>query len=79
LLILVGVFVNSLFGLDLTTGFTSAISCVSNVGPAFGEVGSILNYSTLPTTVKFVDTLLMLFGRLEIFGLIQLFLIKWWV
>jgi trk system potassium uptake protein TrkH len=79
LLILVGVFVNSLFGVDLTTGFTSAISCVSNVGPAFGEVGSILNYSTLPTTVKFVDTLLMLFGRLEIFGLIQLFLIKWWV
>jgi trk system potassium uptake protein TrkH len=79
LLILLGVFVNSLFGLDLTTGFTSAVACVSNVGPAFGEVGSVLNYSTLPTTVKFTDTLLMLFGRLEIFGLIQIFLIKWWV
>ena len=79
LLILLGVFVNSLFGLDLTTGFTSAVACVSNVGPAFGEVGSVLNYSTLPTMVKFTDTLLMLFGRLEIFGLIQIFLIKWWV
>jgi trk system potassium uptake protein TrkH len=79
LLILIGVFVNSLYGLDLMTGFTSAVSCVSNVGPAFGEVGSVLNYSSMPVMVKFTDTLLMLFGRLEIFGLIQIFLIKWWV
>ena len=78
-LILLGVFVNSLYGIDLTTGFTSALSCVSNVGPAFGEVGSVLNYSSLPTMVKLTDTFLMLFGRLEIFGLIQIFLIKWWV
>ena len=29
--------------------------------------------------MKFSSTALMLFGRLEIFGLIQLFMIKWWV
>ena len=79
LLILIGVFVNSLYGIDLTTGFSSAVACVSNVGPGFGEVGSVLNYSSLPSMVKFTDTLLMLFGRLEIFGLIQIFLIKWWI
>ena len=26
----------------------------------------------------FKDSLLMLFGRLEIFGLLQLFMMKWW-
>ena len=79
LLILIGVFVNSLYGIDLTTGFSSAVACVSNVGPGFGEVGSVCNFSSLPSMVKFTDTLLMLFGRLEIFGLIQIFLIKWWI
>ncbi len=79
LLLLLGTFVNSLYGLDLTTSFTSAVACLSNVGPGFGDVGSICNYSAMPTMVKLFDTLLMLFGRLEIFGLIQIFLIKWWV
>lgn len=79
LLLLFGTFVNSLYGLDLMTSFSSAVACLSNVGPGFGEVGSVMNYSSLPTMVKFTDTLLMLFGRLEVFGLIQIFLIKWWV
>lgn len=79
LLILLGTFVNSLYGLDLVTSFTSAVACLSNVGPGLGDVGSVCNYSAMPTMVKLTDTLLMLFGRLEIFGLIQIFLIKWWV
>lgn len=79
LLLLFGTFVSSLYGLDLMTSFSSAVACLANVGPGFGEVGSVMNYSSLPTMVKFTDTLLMLFGRLEVFGLIQIFLIKWWV
>ena len=78
MLILIGVFVNTLFGADMMTGFSSSVACVSNVGPGFGEVGTMDNYSQMPTVIKANLTMLMLFGRLEIFGLIQLFFIRWW-
>ena len=70
--------VNALFGLDMMTAVSSAISCLGNVGPAFGEVGSMSNFASLPMALKLQDTVLMLMGRLEIFGFIQLFFLKWW-
>ena len=78
ILILIGVFLNTLFGADLMTGFSSSVACIGNVGPGFGEVGTMDNYSLMPSITKFNLTMLMLFGRLEIFGLIQLFFIRWW-
>ena len=78
LLILIGAFINTMLGADLMTGFSASVSCVSNVGPGFGEVGTMDNYSFMPAVMKFNLTALMLFGRLEIFGLIQLFFIRWW-
>ena len=41
-------------------------------------VGSMDNFSALPGVFKLSNSLLMLLGRLEIFGFIQLFFIKWW-
>ena len=78
LLILIGAFINTMLGADLMTGFSASVSCVSNVGSGFGEVGTMDNYSFMPAVMKFNLTALMLFGRLEIFGLIQLFFIRWW-
>lgn len=78
MLILIGSVFGTLFGQDLLTAFSSAVACMGNVGPGFGEVGSMDNYAAIPTVMKGVDSLLMLFGRLEIFGLIQLFFMKWW-
>lgn len=76
--ILLGTLINTLFGNDLMTGFSSAVACIGNVGPGFGDVGSMSNYSSQPIILKFSSTMLMLFGRLEIFGLVQLFFLKWW-
>ena len=78
LLILAGAFVNTMFGCDLLTGFSASVACASNVGPGFGDVGVMDNYSSMPAILKFNQTALMLLGRLEIFGLIQLFFIRWW-
>jgi trk system potassium uptake protein TrkH len=77
-LVLIGTILYTTFGTDLLTGFTASISCISNVGPGFGEVGSMNNFSTLPAILKFGSTVLMLVGRLEIFGFIQLFFINSW-
>lgn len=69
---------NTLFGQDLMTAFSSTVACIGNVGPGFGEVGSMGNFADIPTILKLQNSFLMLMGRLEIFGFIQLFFLKWW-
>ena len=76
--VLLGTIVYTMFGLDIVTSFTASISSVSNVGPGFGEVGSMSNFAALPAVLKLNTTLLMLIGRLEIFGFIQLLFIRSW-
>jgi trk system potassium uptake protein TrkH len=78
MLVILGTVVYTLFGCDLITGVTASISCISNVGPGFGEIGSMDNFSELPAVLKLNSTLLMLIGRLEIFGFIQLLFIRSW-
>jgi trk system potassium uptake protein TrkH len=78
LLALLGTVIYTMFGCDIITGFTASISCLSNVGPGFGEIGSMSNFSELPVVLKLSSTLLMLIGRLEIFGFIQLLFIRSW-
>ena len=78
LALLVGTVFATLCGVDLLTGFSSTVACLGNVGPGFGDVYSMGNYAGIPAALKTFDALLMLLGRLEIFGLIQLFFIKWW-
>lgn len=77
-LIFMATFTNTLFGQDIMTAFTSSVACLGNVGPGFGEVGSMGNYAEIPAILKLQDSFLMLMGRLEIFGFIQLFFLKWW-
>lgn len=78
MLILAGTIFGTMLGIDLTTSFSGSVASIGNVGPGFGQVGSMANYSALPAAFKLSNSLLMLLGRLEIFGLIQLFFIKWW-
>lgn len=74
----IGTVICTIAGVDLLTSFSLIISCMGNVGPGFGGVSSFNNYSALPDFVKYLSSLFMLLGRLEIFGFIQLFMISWW-
>ena len=73
LIVAVGCVLFTAFGNDLQTSFSGAVACMGNVGPGFGIVGSVNNYSSLNAATKFVGVLLMLLGRLEIFEILQLF------
>lgn len=54
-------------GLDIVTAFTGALTCLSNVGPGLGDIiGPAGNFSTLPDAAKWIMTLAMFLGRLEI-------------
>lgn len=78
LIVLAGTLVVTATGIDLMSGFSMIVASMSNVGPGFGTVGSAADYAHIPPGIKTFCTLFMLLGRLEIFGLIQLFMIKWW-
>ena len=66
------------FGVDSNTALSASAATMGNVGPGFGEVSSLANYSTIPDTGKWVLTANMLLGRLEIYGFVSLFVIKTW-
>lgn len=64
--------INIAFGLDFTTGITASVACIGNVGPGFGDVGSMSNYAAFPPVLKITGMLEMLIGRLEIFPVLYL-------
>ncbi len=69
----VGGFINAMGGMDLRSGLSAAIACMGNVGPGFGSVGSMGNYSALPDALKVNSMILMLLGRLEIYPFFLIF------
>ena len=69
----------SFSGLDFLTCISAAASAISNVGPGLGSViGPDGNYSTLNDFSKFILTLTMFLGRLEMLTIIILFLPSFW-
>ena len=58
---------------DILTNVTAVLSCLSNVGPALGRVGSLGDFSFYSNFSKVIFSLLMIAGRLEIFPLLILF------
>jgi trk system potassium uptake protein TrkH len=65
-------------GVDGLSAFSGSATTMGNVGPGFGTVGSMSNFSQIPCIAKWILTADMLLGRLEIFGLIIFFLSKSW-
>jgi len=68
----------AVMGLDLLSAFGATISCVGNIGPAFGDFGPTENYSAIPIVGKWVLSVLMIAGRLEIFTVLILFAPDFW-
>ncbi len=73
LLLIAGSVLNTMGGLDLKTGISASVACLGNVGPGFGQVGSVGNYADFPTLLKVSSSFLMLAGRLEIIPLLSFF------
>ncbi len=69
----------SLSGLDFTTAISGAATSISNVGPGLGElIGPNGNFSQLPDFSKWILSLGMILGRLELFAILVLFLPSFW-
>ncbi len=64
--------------LDLTTAIGAAASALGNIGPGLGAFGPTDNYALLHPIGKWLLTILMLLGRLEIFTIMVLFSRTFW-
>lgn len=65
-------------GLDPLTAFSTVVTTLNNVGPAFGEAGPTGNFSFIHPLGKWTLILCMLIGRLEYYTVILLFFPAFW-
>ena len=69
----------SLTGLNFITSISGAATAISNVGPGLGEIiGPNGSFKDIPIFSKWVLSIGMLLGRLEIFALLVLFFPNFW-
>lgn len=60
-------------GINPGEAFATAVSGMGNVGESLGQYGPSGNYANFPVVAKWVMTIVMLIGRLEIFTVLLLF------
>ena len=69
----------SITGLDFITSISGAASSISNVGPGLGDIiGPNGNYQAIPDISKWILSIGMLLGRLELFAVLVLFFPSFW-
>lgn len=68
----------ALLGVDFDTTLGSVATSLGNVGPGIGKVGPVNNFADIPTAGKWLLSILMLVGRLELFTVLIIFTPYFW-
>lgn len=78
LVVAVSTLLVSLNGFDIITNLSAVLTCIGNIGPGFNLVGPVMNFSIFSNPVKFLLSLIMLAGRLELYTFIVLLMPRFW-
>jgi len=65
-------------GLDIVSSVGAAAATLGNIGPGLGSVGAVQNYAHVHPVGKWVLSLLMMAGRLEIFPVVVILRRGFW-
>ena len=68
----------SLNGFDIITSFSACLSAVGNMGPGFGMIGPRGHYADFSVMSKYIISVCMLLGRLEIYPILLLCIPSFW-
>lgn len=69
----------ALTGLDFITAISGAATALANVGPGLGEtIGPAGNFSTLNDPAKWILSIAMLIGRLELLAVYAILTVRFW-
>jgi trk system potassium uptake protein TrkH len=77
-LFLLAFFLVTATGVDMVTSFAAVAATIGNIGPGLGAVGPTENYAHLPVLAKWILTMCMILGRLEIYTVIVLLIPEFW-
>jgi len=78
LIFITAILVISLDNMDWETTTTAVAATLGNVGPGFGIVGPMGNYSAFSDLSKIILSLCMIIGRLEIYPILLLGIPSFW-
>ena len=68
-----------MLGLDPVTAISGAATALANVGPGLGDqIGPSGNFAGLPDSAKWVLSIAMLIGRLELVAVYVIFTAAFW-
>ncbi len=73
-----GAILLTFFGLNFIDAISASATSLGNVGPGIGSIGPSSTFAHLPSEAKWVLSLLMLLGRLELFTIAILFTPYFW-
>jgi len=73
-----GALVMAGFGYDFVSAMGASIASLGNIGPAWGAFGPVEEYAGVPYPGKWMLSLLMIIGRLELFTVLVLFAPYFW-
>jgi len=71
-------FILSWSGIPVEESIFGIASCISSVGPAFGSIGAVHNFSSINDVGLMVMSVAMLLGRLELFTALVLLRGEYW-
>lgn len=78
LIIFVCAMMLALTGMNMEDSLTTSIACMGNTGLTFGSGGAFGSYADFPVFGKFIMTVEMFIGRLEIYPFITFFALRRW-
>ena len=78
ILVFLGWFLMMIFGLGFADAYSVVISSLANVGPGIGMCGPAFSWDALPDAAKWLSTIYMLIGRLELFTVLLLLTPAFW-
>ena len=68
----------TLLGVDMVTAISGVAATIGNVGPGLGLVNAASTYAGLPQAAKWILSVCMLLGRLEIYTVLVLLVPAFW-
>ncbi len=69
----------ALTGLDFVTSISGAATAVANIGPGLGDIiGPAGNFAPLNDTAKWILSIAMLIGRLEVLSVYAILTVRFW-
>ncbi len=78
LIFAIGAILLTFLDFNFETALGASLTSLSNAGPILGKVSAPLNCTEFPPLAKWVLSLLMLIGRLEVFTILALFVPTFW-